>query len=91
MREPPPPGTPVTIALVEDKRSLGQAVLTSIRGGIGGEPEGVSELASQWWFMLGWVMRGMAFGLPKDDPEMVIDAFTEFTLASGESKVRTDA
>ncbi|MES2209930.1 MAG: hypothetical protein V4515_07055 [Chloroflexota bacterium] len=51
----------------------------------------MSESASQWWFMLGWVMREMAFGLPKDDPEMVIDAFTQFTLATGESKVKTDA
>jgi hypothetical protein len=41
--------------------------------------------------MLGWVMPGMAFGLPKDDPDMVMDAFIQFTLGTGESKVRPDA
>jgi hypothetical protein len=91
MRKPPPPGTPVSLALIEDQRSLGQNVLTSIRGKIGGEPAGVSESASQWWFMLGWVMRGMAVGLPKDDPAMVFDAFEQFTFATGESKVKYDA
>lgn len=91
MRKPPPPGTPVTLAIIEDKRSLGQGTLSLARGKIAGEPAGVSESASQWWFMLGWVMRSMAFGLPNDTPEAVMDAFEQFTLGTGESKVRGDA
>ena len=92
MRKPPPPGTPVTLAIIEDKRSLGQATLSRVRGRIAGEPAGIPEAASQWWFMLGWVMRGVAFGLPKDDPALVEDAFMQWTLMTGESKqVKDDA
>jgi hypothetical protein len=91
VRKPPPPGTPITLAIIEDKRSLGQATLSQVRGKIHGEPVGVTAEASQWWFMLGWVMRSMAHGPPKDDPAMVLDAFAEFTLATGESRTQGDA
>jgi hypothetical protein len=76
----------VTLHLIEDRRSLGQLMLTRMRGKLAGEPRGVPDDASQWWFMLGWVMRGCAAGLPDDD-EMVEQAFIDFTLATGESKV----
>lgn len=71
--------------VIEDRRSLGQRVLSALRGRVGGEPPGVSEAASQWWFMLGWVTRGCAVGLP-DDERQVIDAFAQVTLGTGESK-----
>lgn len=90
VRKPPPPGTPVTLAIVEDKRSLGQATLKRLRGRMGGEPKGVSEEASQWWFMLGWVCRSVTFGLPKDDPALVEDALAQWTLMTGESKATRD-
>jgi hypothetical protein len=91
VRKPPPPGTPITLAIIEDKRSLGQETLSLVRGRIAGEPAGVPEAASQWWFMLGWVMRSMAYGLTKDSAEMVFDEFVEFTMATGESRPNGDA
>jgi hypothetical protein len=81
----------VRLQLIQDRRSLGQRMLSRIRGRIQGEPPGVPEEASQWWFMLGWVMRGCAAGLP-DDEDQVEAAFAEFALATGESKqLRSDA
>lgn len=86
MRKPPQPGTPISLTIVEDRRSLGKAVLTAFRGlEIAGEPADIPEKASQWWFMLGWVSRSVAYGLP-DDPAAVVDAFAQFTLATGESR-----
>lgn len=79
-------GTAVTRAIVEDKRSLAQAVLKRLRGRVGGEPPDVSESASQWWFMLGWVCRSMAYGLPRDDPALVEEALAHWTPGTGESR-----
>jgi len=87
MREPPPPGTPITLHLIEDRRSLGQRVLSRLRGKVAGEPPNVPDEAGQWWFMLGWVTRGVAFGLPDDDA-LVVDAFEQWTLGTGESRVK---
>ena len=75
----------VTLSVVEDRRSLGQRVLTRIRGRIAGEPPGVTPEASQWWFMVGWVLRGCAIGT--DDEELVEETFVALTLATGESHV----
>ena len=50
-----------------------------------GKPAGVPEDAARWWFMLGWVLRGVATPLP-DDPAVVEDTFEQITLATGESK-----
>lgn len=80
----------VTLHLIEDRRRLGQRVLAQLRRQVGGEPPGVSEAASQWWFMLGWVTRGCAVGMVEDDADKVIGLFAEFTTATGESKRRSD-
>jgi hypothetical protein len=77
------------IQAIEDRRTLGQRVLTALRGQVAGEPGEVEEKASQWWFMLGWVTRGCAVGIPEDDELRVIEAFAQFTLGTGESR-RTD-
>ena len=77
MRKPPKPGTSIELAIIEDRVSLGQAVLTRLRGRVGGEPPAVPEKTSQWWFMLGWTTRSVAFGLP-DDPAAVEAAFVEW-------------
>lgn len=74
----------IDLQLIEDRRSLGQRMLTRMRGRLQGEPHGMPIDASQWWFMLGWVMRGCAAGLP-DDEANVEQAFIQFTLATGES------
>jgi len=85
LKEPPPPGTPITLQFIEDRRSLGQKMFTRMRGRVKGEPEGLAMEDARWWFMFGWVMRSVASGLP-DDPARVEDAFTQFTLGTGESK-----
>jgi len=89
MREPPPPGTPIELQLIQDRRSLGQKMFTRMRGKVRGEPPSVAEQDARWWFMFGWVLRGVAGGLP-DDPAVVEDAFLQFTLSTGESKVEGD-
>ena len=85
MREPPPAGTPISLAIIEDRHSLGQAVLKRLRGRVRGEPPNVPDEARQWYFMLGWVCRSVAYGLP-DDPALVADAFVQWTLMTGEAK-----
>ena len=77
MSDVPPPGTPVDLYLVEDRRNLGQRVLARVRGRIPNEPPDVSIESSQWWFMLGWVMRSCIF--ISDDEEQVIDTFSATT------------
>ncbi len=85
MKQPPPKGTPISLAIIEDRRSLGQAVLKRLRGRVRGEPPNVPDEAGQWYFMLGWVCRSVAYGLP-DDPALVEDAFAQWTLMTCESK-----
>jgi hypothetical protein len=80
----------VTLQLIEDRRSLGQRVLSRIRGRIDGEPQGMTDEASQWWFMLGWVMRGCAVELP-DDEKKVEEAWIDYTLATIPPKKGYDA
>jgi hypothetical protein len=86
MDELPPPGTPIDLAIIENRASLGQRVFSRIRSIATDQPPDVPEESAQWWFMLGWVTRGCAIVATKDDQdELVVTTFQSIVKATREA------